>query len=94
MVLKVIRHNEKPSHDFTLTTSIEGIDASSYDALVIPGGLHLLLSLSGDGCALIQELVQRKCGGNCQCFLLDRTQMSCCKVMYEVQGNLLGIDAA
>ncbi|OQU87036.1 hypothetical protein SORBI_3003G195700 [Sorghum bicolor] len=35
------------------------------------GGLHLLLSLSMVGCALIHKLVQRKCGGNCWCFLLE-----------------------
>lgn len=31
-------YSEKPGHDFTLTANFEGIDASSYDALVIPGG--------------------------------------------------------
>lgn len=31
-------YSEKPGHDFTLTASFEGLDASSYDALVIPGG--------------------------------------------------------
>ncbi|PON76577.1 Peptidase C [Parasponia andersonii] len=31
-------YSEKPGHNFTLTTDFEGLDASSYDALVIPGG--------------------------------------------------------
>ncbi|WOG97463.1 hypothetical protein DCAR_0416803 [Daucus carota subsp. sativus] len=31
-------YSEKPGHLFTLTASFEGLDASSYDALVIPGG--------------------------------------------------------
>ena len=38
-----------------------------------PGGLQLLLSVSMAGCALIQQRVQRKCGGNCRCFLLEVT---------------------
>lgn len=31
-------YSEKPGHDFTLTADFEAVDASSYDALVIPGG--------------------------------------------------------
>lgn len=31
-------YSEKPGHDFTLTANFESVDASSYDALVIPGG--------------------------------------------------------
>ncbi|XP_057971872.1 protein DJ-1 homolog D [Malania oleifera] len=31
-------YSEKPGHNFTLTASYEGLDISSYDALVIPGG--------------------------------------------------------
>ncbi|RRT73210.1 hypothetical protein B296_00009337 [Ensete ventricosum] len=31
-------YSEKPGHDFTLTASLEGLDASIYDSLVIPGG--------------------------------------------------------
>ena len=31
-------YSEKPGHDITLTANFEGLDASSYDALVIPGG--------------------------------------------------------
>jgi hypothetical protein len=38
-----------------------------------PGGLQLLVSVSMAGCALTQQRVQRKCGGNCRCFLLDVT---------------------
>jgi hypothetical protein len=52
-------------------------------------GLQLLLSLSMAGCALIQQRVQQKRGGNCRCFLLDvtgqkfRVARSCtkCKVI-------------
>ena len=31
-------YSEKLGHNFTLTADFEGLDASSYDALVIPGG--------------------------------------------------------
>ncbi|KAE8768277.1 Intracellular protease 1 [Hordeum vulgare] len=31
-------YSEKPGHDFALNASFDGVDASSYDALVIPGG--------------------------------------------------------
>ncbi|XP_062094094.1 protein DJ-1 homolog D-like [Humulus lupulus] len=31
-------YSEKTGHDFVLTANFEGLDASSYDALVIPGG--------------------------------------------------------
>ncbi|XP_062081878.1 protein DJ-1 homolog D-like [Humulus lupulus] len=31
-------YSEKPGHDFVLTANFEGLDASSYGALVIPGG--------------------------------------------------------
>lgn len=31
-------YSEKPGHDFTLTASFGSVDASSYDALVVPGG--------------------------------------------------------
>ena len=31
-------YSEKPGHLFNLTATYEGLDASSYDALVIPGG--------------------------------------------------------
>ncbi|XP_062076223.1 protein DJ-1 homolog D-like [Humulus lupulus] len=31
-------YSEKPGHDFVLTANFEGLDASSYDALVILGG--------------------------------------------------------
>jgi hypothetical protein len=60
-------------HIFSLSTPFENVDASSYAALPIPGGSQPLLSVSMAGCALIQERVQRKCGGNCQSFLLDET---------------------
>lgn len=31
-------YSEKPGHNFTLNASFESVDASIYDALVIPGG--------------------------------------------------------
>ncbi|KAL6651826.1 hypothetical protein ACP70R_010751 [Stipagrostis hirtigluma subsp. patula] len=31
-------YSEKPGHDFILTASFESVEASTYDALVIPGG--------------------------------------------------------
>ena len=31
----------------------------------------MVLSMNTTGCVLILEQVQRKCGGNCQCFLLE-----------------------
>jgi deglycase len=31
-------YTEKPGHNFTLNTSFENVDESSYDALLIPGG--------------------------------------------------------
>jgi protease I len=31
-------YSEKPGHNFTLNASFEDVDASSYDALLIPGG--------------------------------------------------------
>ncbi|XP_051147054.1 protein DJ-1 homolog D [Andrographis paniculata] len=31
-------YSEKPGHNFTLTANFDGLDASSYDGLVIPGG--------------------------------------------------------
>ena len=33
----------------------------------------MVLSVNTTGCVLIPEQVQRKCGGNCQCFLLEVT---------------------
>ncbi len=31
-------YSEKPGHNFTLNADFEGVDASAYDALVLPGG--------------------------------------------------------
>lgn len=31
-------YSEKPGHNFVLTAKFEGLEASKYDALVIPGG--------------------------------------------------------
>ncbi|KAI7985447.1 hypothetical protein LOK49_LG14G00225 [Camellia lanceoleosa] len=40
LLLSQIRSDQivEPGHNFTLTASFEGLNASSYDALVIPGG--------------------------------------------------------
>ncbi|KAI4963562.1 hypothetical protein ZWY2020_011360, partial [Hordeum vulgare] len=35
---KATRLSAKPGHDFAFNASFEGVDASSYDSLVIPGG--------------------------------------------------------
>jgi len=50
-------------HIFTMEASVPGD----------PDGLQLLISASMAACALIQQRVQRKCGGNCRCFLLEVT---------------------
>ncbi|XP_073102665.1 protein DJ-1 homolog D isoform X1 [Elaeis guineensis] len=51
-------YSEKPGHDFTLTASFEGLDASSYDALVIPGGrAPEYLALNDKVIALVKEFM-------------------------------------
>ncbi|KAG1361131.1 protein DJ-1 [Cocos nucifera] len=51
-------YSEKPGHDFTLTASFEGLDASSYDALVIPGGrAPEYLALNDKVIALVKEFI-------------------------------------
>ncbi|XP_073102909.1 protein DJ-1 homolog D isoform X2 [Elaeis guineensis] len=51
-------YSEKPGHDFTLTASFEGLDASSYDALVIPGGCAPeYLALNDKVIALVKEFM-------------------------------------
>ncbi|KAL3731233.1 hypothetical protein ACJRO7_028154 [Eucalyptus globulus] len=54
-------YSEKPGHDFTLTADFEGLDASSYDALVIPGGrAPEYLALDGKVIALVKDLMEAK----------------------------------
>lgn len=51
-------YSEKPGHDFTLTASFDGLDASSYDALVIPGGrAPEYLALNEKVLALVKEFM-------------------------------------
>ncbi|OAY77315.1 Protein DJ- D [Ananas comosus] len=51
-------YSEKPGHDFTLTASFGGLDASSYDALVIPGGrAPEYLALNEKVIALVKEFM-------------------------------------
>ncbi|CAK9169813.1 unnamed protein product [Ilex paraguariensis] len=54
-------YSEKPGHDFTLTASFEGLDASSYDALVIPGGrAPEYLALDGNVIKLVRDFMESK----------------------------------
>ncbi|XP_074571269.1 protein DJ-1 homolog D [Curcuma longa] len=51
-------YSEKPGHDFSLTASFEGLDGSSYDALVIPGGrAPEYLALNGEVISLVREFM-------------------------------------
>ena len=54
-------YSEKPGHSFTLTASFEGLDASNYDALVIPGGrAPEYLALDETVIALVKEFMHFK----------------------------------
>lgn len=54
-------YTEKPGHNFTLTANFEGVNASSYDALVIPGGrAPEYLALNETVLALVQEFMESK----------------------------------
>lgn len=54
-------YSEKPGHFFTLTASFEDIDASSYDALVIPGGrAPEYLALDAKVLALVKHFMELK----------------------------------
>jgi D-lactate dehydratase len=54
-------YTEKPGHNFILTASYEGLDASSYDALVIPGGRSPeYLALDETVIALVKKFMQSK----------------------------------
>ncbi|KAJ8647249.1 hypothetical protein MRB53_000272 [Persea americana] len=52
-------YSEKPGHDFTLNASFESVDASSYDALVVPGGrAPEYLALDEKVIALVKEFMK------------------------------------
>ena len=54
-------YSEKPGHDFTLTADFEGLDASSYDALVIPGGrAPEYLALDESVIKLVKEFMEAR----------------------------------
>ncbi|KAI3462245.1 hypothetical protein Pfo_018908 [Paulownia fortunei] len=52
-------YSEKPGHNFTLTADFEGLDASSYDGLVIPGGrAPEYLALNDKVIQLVKEFME------------------------------------
>ncbi|KAK3218571.1 hypothetical protein Dsin_012541 [Dipteronia sinensis] len=54
-------YSEKPGHNFTLTANFEDIYASSYDALVIPGGrAPEYLALNPKVLALVKEFMESR----------------------------------
>uniref|UniRef100_A0A9I9DGC1 DJ-1/PfpI domain-containing protein n=1 Tax=Cucumis melo TaxID=3656 RepID=A0A9I9DGC1_CUCME len=54
-------YSEKPGHNFTLTADFEGLDASSHDALVIPGGrAPEYLALNPQVIAIVKEFMEAK----------------------------------
>lgn len=54
-------YTEKPGHNFTLTADFEGLDTSSYDALVIPGGrAPEYLALNARVIAIVKEFMEAK----------------------------------
>ncbi|KAK2652540.1 hypothetical protein Ddye_012396 [Dipteronia dyeriana] len=54
-------YSEKPGHNFTLTANFEDIDASNYDALVIPGGrAPEYLALNPTVLALVKEFMESR----------------------------------
>ncbi|KAJ7964383.1 protein DJ-1-like D-like [Quillaja saponaria] len=54
-------YSEKPGHDFALTAKFEDVDASSYDALVIPGGRSPeYLALDESVIALVKHFMDSK----------------------------------
>ncbi|CAA0813413.1 Protein DJ-1 homolog D [Striga hermonthica] len=51
-------YSEKPGHNFSLTADFEGLDASRYDGLVIPGGrAPEYLALNGKVIELVKEFM-------------------------------------
>ncbi|KAK4480044.1 hypothetical protein RD792_013101 [Penstemon davidsonii] len=54
-------YSEKPGHNFTLTVDFEGLDVSSYDGLVIPGGrAPEYLALNESVIHLVKEFMESK----------------------------------
>ncbi|KAL3838754.1 hypothetical protein ACJIZ3_023345 [Penstemon smallii] len=54
-------YSEKPGHNFTLTADFEGLDVSSYDGLVIPGGrAPEYLALNESVIHLVKEFMESK----------------------------------
>ncbi|XP_065850684.1 protein DJ-1 homolog D [Euphorbia lathyris] len=54
-------YSEKPGHNFTLTATYEGLDASGYDALVIPGGrAPEYLALDKTVIALVKDFMESR----------------------------------
>lgn len=54
-------YSEKPGHDFALTATYDNVDASSYDALVIPGGRSPeYLALDESVIALVKHFMEEK----------------------------------
>ena len=54
-------YSEKPGHNFTITASFEGLNTSSYDGLVIPGGrAPEYLALNESVIALVKEFMEIK----------------------------------
>jgi len=54
-------YSEKPGHNFTMTAAFDNVDASSYDALVIPGGrAPEYLALDEKVLALVKKFMDEK----------------------------------
>ncbi|CAL0315690.1 unnamed protein product [Lupinus luteus] len=54
-------YSEKPGHDFVLTATYDDLDASSYDALVIPGGRSPeYLALNESVIAMVKHFMETK----------------------------------
>lgn len=54
-------YSEKPGHDFALTATFDDVDASTYDALVIPGGRSPeYLALNESVIALVKHFIESK----------------------------------
>ncbi|KAG2715350.1 hypothetical protein I3760_03G072200 [Carya illinoinensis] len=54
-------YSEKPGHNFVLTAKFEGLEASKYDALVIPGGrAPEYLALDDSVIALVKDFMETK----------------------------------
>lgn len=54
-------YSEKPGHNFTLNADFEGLDASIYDALVIPGGrAPEYLALNAQVIAIVKEFMEAR----------------------------------